>query len=98
MKNPGLATAFLRALIALRAVSPVGAAAAVVLAAALAATAAIGAARRAEAAAVREALVRAAPPARPSGGALTRTADDVSAFYGALGDVRYGEQQVRTLL
>ena len=97
MKSLGLATRLLGATVALRGVSPVGAAAALVLAAAAISAAAIGAARKAEAAGYRAALAQAAPPPKPAGGALTRTADNVAGFYSTLGEVRYGEQQVRTL-
>ena len=98
MKSLGLATGLLGATVALRGVSPVGAAATLVLAVAAIAAAAIGAARNAEAAGQRAALAQAAPTTlQPAAGALTRTADNVASFYRALGEVRYGEQQVRTL-
>lgn len=97
MKSVGLQTALLAASVALRTASPVGAAAAVVLAAGVCATAALGAARKAEALAFRSALAQAAPPAQVPGSVLAHAAGNVAGFYGALGDVRYCEQQVRTL-
>lgn len=97
MNPPGLPTALLAVTLALRAVSPVGAAAAALLLGSVAGAAWTSGARRAEAAQFRAALPQAAPAAPQAASAQTRIADNLADFYGSLGDIRYSEQQVRTL-
>lgn len=98
MTAPALNNLVLRLGIALRAIGPVGLGAAVVLAASAAAVGWIMPERAARAAQHRAVLAQAAAaPAQAAVEVAPVETASIEAFYQALGERRYAEQQVRTL-